>query len=122
MQAGSFANGKYAEGGYYELDAQMNLVKKDDAKAAKFIREKFGIPKKAIVVEESSVLVVDDSGRRWRLPLGDPKFTQKTNEGTLRIAREVATERDLLNAHGTLYELPARECRRLRQNPPRGFP
>ena len=54
-----------------------------------------------------NVLVVDDSGRRWRFPLGDPKFSELTNAGVLRIAREVATERDLLNLHGTFYELPA---------------
>jgi hypothetical protein len=30
-----------------------------------------------------------------------------TDAGALRIAREVATERDLLNLHGTFYELPA---------------
>ncbi len=107
LLAGSFADGKYAEGGYYELDAQMNLVKKDDAKAAKFIRDKFAVPKNVITVDESSVLIVDDSQRRWRLPLGDEQFTQKIKDGHLRIAREVATERDLLDAHGTFYELPA---------------
>jgi len=30
-----------------------------------------------------------------------------TNAAELRISREVATERDLLNCHGTFYELPA---------------
>lgn len=107
LLAGEFKNGKYAENGYYELDAQMNLVKKDDPTTANFIREKFAIPKNAISVENSSVLILDDSDRRWRLPLGDAEFTKKTNGGQLRIAREVATERDLLNAHGTFYELPA---------------
>ncbi len=50
---------------------------------------------------------MDDSKRRWRLPLGDEKFTKKIKKASLRIAREVATERDLLDAHGTFYELPA---------------
>ncbi|MPR33059.1 hypothetical protein [Salmonirosea aquatica] len=107
LLAGQFENGKYTENGYYELDSAMNLVRKDDPKTAQFIREKFAIPKNVMKVEGSSVLIVDDSGRRWRLPLGDEKFTKETNAGNLRIAREVATERDLLNAHGTFYELPA---------------
>ncbi|GHB73017.1 hypothetical protein [Persicitalea jodogahamensis] len=107
LLAGAFSNGKYIESGYYELDSQLNLVKKDDPGTAKFIREKFAIPKDVVHVEASSVLIVDDSGRRWRLPLGDDKFTKEINAGNLRIAREVATERDLLNAHGTFYELPA---------------
>ncbi|RDB07973.1 hypothetical protein [Runella aurantiaca] len=107
LLAGQFSNGKFTENGYYELDSAMNLVKKEDAKTAQFIRDKFAIPKDVISVDEASVLIVDDSGRRWRLPKGNDAFTSKTNSASLRICREVATERDLLNAHGTFYELPA---------------
>ena len=107
LLAGNISNGKFSESGYYELSADMKLEKKDDPKTETFIREKFAIPRNVITVEESSVLVVDDLGRRWRLPLGNSGFTERTNNGTLRIAREVATERDMLNAHGTFYELPA---------------
>lgn len=107
LLAGQFSNGKFSENGYYELDSAMNLVKKEDAKTAQFIREKFAIPREVISVEEASVLIIDDSGRRWRLPKGNEAFTAKTNDAALRICREVATERDLLNAHGTFYELPA---------------
>lgn len=74
---------------------------------AQFIREKFAIPRDVITVDDASVLIVDDNGRRWRLPKGNQAFTVKTQQATLRICREVATERDLLNAHGTFYELPA---------------
>lgn len=93
--------------GYYELDGAMNLVKKDDIKSASFIREHFVIPSNVVSVEESSVLVIDDHGRRWRFPLGSKYFTNQTNNALMRICREVATERDLLNLHGTFYELPA---------------
>jgi hypothetical protein len=85
----------------------MHLVKKDDGKTAQFIREKFAIPREVLSIDEASVLIIDDSGRRWRLPKGNDAFTEKTNSASLRICREVATERDLLNAHGTFYELPA---------------
>ncbi len=95
------------ETGYYELDADMKLMRKDDAKTLDFVRTKFAIPQKVVTVDASSVLVVDDKGRRWRLPLGNDAFTGLTNEGALRICREVATERDLFNCHGTFYELPA---------------
>ena len=60
-----------------------------------------------ITIEESSVLVVDDSKRRWRFPLGNQENTQFIDQGQVRLCREVATERDLLNLHGTFYELPA---------------
>lgn len=89
--------------GYYELNEKMALVKKDDAATEKLINEKFAIPENVVTVDEASVLVVDDKGRRWRLPLGNKGF----DDASLRICREVATERDLFNCHGTFYELPA---------------
>ncbi len=105
--SGNIANGKFVENGYYELDGDMNLVKKEDPRTSQFIRDKFAIPGKVLTIEESSVLMIDDRGRRWRLPLGNSKYDQLINDNLLRICREVATERDLLNAHGTFYELPA---------------
>lgn len=105
--AGTITNGKFGETGYYELDGAMNLVKKDDPATATFIREKFAIPGNIMTIDDASVLMVDDKGRRWRLPKGQEQFTQLTQNNVLRICREVATERDLFNAHGTFYELPA---------------
>lgn len=105
--AGTITGNKFVEQGYYELDAEMTLVKKEDAGTAEFIREKFAIPANVVTVDESSVLIVDDKERRWRLPLGDSHFKNQTDNNLMRICREVATERDLLNAQGTFYELPA---------------
>ncbi|MCF2494440.1 hypothetical protein [Dyadobacter chenhuakuii] len=107
VAAMDYSAGKPTLSGYYELDADMNLVRKEDAKTLSFIQNKFAIPQKVVTVDESSVLVVDDKGRRWRLPLGDNAFTGLTNDGALRVCREVSTERDLFNCHGTFYELPA---------------
>ncbi|WP_321343101.1 hypothetical protein [uncultured Draconibacterium sp.] len=100
-------NGIFSETGYYELDENLNLVRKDDAKTNSFIKEKFAIPENVVEFDNSSVLIIDDSGRRWRLPLGNEAYQQLTNTAQLRICREVATERDLLNCAGTFYELPA---------------
>ena len=93
--------------GYYELDSAMNLKKKEDPDTHTFINEQFAIPKDVVRIDASSVLVIDDLGRRWRLPKGDNSFTGLTEAGALRICREVATERDLFSCHGTFYELPA---------------
>jgi hypothetical protein len=41
------------------------------------------------------------------LPKGDAAFDRDGPLGPSRVDREVATERDLFNAHGTFYELPA---------------
>lgn len=100
-------DGKVTETGYYEMGDKLELIRKDDPKTADFIRSQFAIPQQVIDIESSSVLVVDDAGRRWRLPLGDEAYTNLTNQGALRICREVATERDLFSCMGTFYELPA---------------
>lgn len=93
--------------GYYELDANLNLVLKEDPETEAFIKSKFAIPENVIQIEESSVLIIDDKERRWRLPLGNDAYKPLTDRGHLRICREVATERDLFNSAGTFYELPA---------------
>ncbi len=104
---GTVSDRSFTESGYYELDSLMNLVKVDDPKTASFIREKFAIPNNVITIDDASVLITDESGRRWRLPKGNPKYADLTENSVLRICREVATERDLLNCSGTFYELPA---------------
>ncbi len=85
----------------------MNLVRKEDDKTASFIREKFAVPRQAVIFDKASILVTDDRERRWRLPGGNPAYEGHTGKGLLRICREVATERDLFNCGGTFYELPA---------------
>jgi len=104
---GLLANAESVETGYYEIDDKMNIEKKDDEKTASFIREKFSIPQQAVDIDKGSVLIVDNAGRRWRLPLGNENYSDAVRKGTLRICREVVTERDLFNCHGTFYELPA---------------
>ena len=99
--------GNVTETGYYEMGEELRLIRKDDTETADFIRGKFAIPERVITIDESSVLIVDDSGRRWRLPLGNEAYRTLTDQGVLRICREVATERDLFSCMGTFYELPA---------------
>lgn len=99
--------GKTVETGYYEMGERLELIRKEDEKTADFIRQKFAIPQRAIEIGKGSALIIDDKNRRWRLPLGEESYTALTEQGVLRICREVATERDLFNCHGTFYELPA---------------
>ncbi|GAB3753226.1 hypothetical protein [Spirosoma pomorum] len=107
LAASTYNGGQSTDVGYYELNADMQLVRKEDAGVVNVIKTKFAIPQNVVTINESSVLIVDDKGRRWRLPLGNDAYTTLTNQAALRICREVATERDLLNCHGTFYELPA---------------
>jgi hypothetical protein len=107
ISAVRFNNGMATETGYYELDEELNLEPKNDPETNSFIKEKFGIPQNVVEFEESSVLIVDEKNRRWRLPLGNEAYKPLTSAAQLRICREVATERDLFNCAGTFYELPA---------------
>ncbi len=102
-----FDNGRQQNEGYYELNEKLQLKPVADTAMEAFIQNKLAIPQDAVSVEASSVLVTDDKGRRWRLPLGDQVYDPLTESGQLRICREVATERDLFSCHGTFYELPA---------------
>lgn len=105
--AGRIDHGHFKTTDYYELDGDMKLKKSDHVENRHKIEENFQIPKDLVTIDENSVLVVDDKGRRWRFPKGDAKFDKLTFSGLTRLAREVVTERDLLNLHGTFYELPA---------------
>ncbi len=92
---------------YYELSGEMALQKKDSAGYDSYIRKNLAISSNGMEITSGSVLITDDKGRRWHLPLGSGAFTEPTKKNQLRVCREVATERDLLNLHGTFYELPA---------------
>jgi hypothetical protein len=92
--------------GCYDLDGQLQLRKADDEAGLKWTKQNVAIPKNVLTFDAASVLYVDDQGR-WRLPMGDTAFAHLGLLGDERVCREVCTERDLFNAGGTFYELPA---------------
>jgi hypothetical protein len=91
------ASGKHIE--TYGLDAELKLKPLPWPNNM----QKAAVPTGVLKVDEASVLYTDDKGKRWRLPKGDPAL----DKHEYRVCREVATERDLFNAHGSFYELPA---------------
>ena len=97
----------------YELTADLKLVKQTDAKVTDYVAKNTPIPT-GIVTTDAASVIFEEGGQRWRLPrafpLGDPRNAAQDKllaRSALRKAREVCTERDLLQAHGTFYELPA---------------
>lgn len=92
---------------YYDLDGDMLLQRRDSMEKASYIRKNLAIRSEGMEITPGSVLITDDKGRRWHLPLGARAFTEPTRQNAMRVCREVSTERDLLNLHGTFYELPA---------------
>jgi hypothetical protein len=93
------------EDSLYELDGGLSLRKIEDPEMHAWMRKNLAPPRAVLEVDRASVVYTDESGRRWRLPKGDA-FFDSIREG-VRVSREVSTERDLFNAHGTFYELPA---------------
>ncbi len=87
----------------YELDKKFALTKSTREGAAAKVQKDAPIPQNVIQEDAASLIYVDNGGRRWRIPRG--KKGVKATYG--RVSREVCTERDLFNAGGIFYELPA---------------
>lgn len=94
--------------GYYDMAADMVLKRIEDPEAHSYTKKNTAMPTGGLTIDKASVIYTDEQGKRWRLPRGE--LPEAHPLGAYRIAREVATERDLLNAHGTFYELPARNA------------
>jgi hypothetical protein len=91
----------------YELSADLKLTKMTDPAATAYVEKNTPIPQGIVTTDEASV-VFEESGVRWRLPRSaSPSQDALLARSALRKAREVCTERDMLQAHGTFYELPA---------------
>ncbi len=88
------------DGAAYDLDGGLNLRNAKDAAGAGWTAKNAAIPENKLGADEASAFYTDAKGVRWRLPRG------KATAGA-RVCREVCTERNLLNAFGTFYEMPA---------------
>lgn len=93
--------------GCYELDGDLKLRRVEASDAFADATTRTIIPKGVLAHDEASVIYTDDRNQRWRLPRGDAELDRDGELGPNRVAREVATERDLFNAGGIFYELPA---------------
>lgn len=100
-------NGNVTDAGYYEMGDKLSLHAVDDPQAYDWVKKNVAIPHGVFSVDEASVIFTDDHKNRWRLPKGDAAFDHAGALGDERIDREVCTERDIFNCHGTFYELPA---------------
>jgi hypothetical protein len=99
-------NGETKIRSLYELNADMQLVPTDPANLEK-VKQGTTIPSGEITSDEASVIFTEN-GQHWRLPRSaEINQDNLLAKSSLRKVREVCTERDLLQAHGTFYELPA---------------
>ena len=56
-------------------------------------------------VDEASVIVTHGKNR-LRLPKGSAAYDKQVNHGEVRMVRELESERNIVNVHGTFYEMP----------------
>ena len=92
---------------FYEMGPDMQLRRSDEDSAAIWMNANVAPPRDALGFDAASVIYTDEQGKRWRLPRGRADFSAASPHGVERTAREVVTERDILNAGGTFFELPA---------------
>ena len=104
------ADGKEVDRGFYELDEGMNLNVIHDLEAETWALTHHEVKNGTIEMLPASAVYTDDKGQRWHLPRGNGSFDRYGPLGAERVDREVVTERDLFNCHGTFYELPARNA------------
>jgi len=98
-------SGKAAETAYYVMGADLRLRRADGAAAEKTLREKWATTQD-FEVDAASVIMKDRKGNRYRLPKGADAFSSPSAAGWPRGIREIVTERNMMNIHGTFYELP----------------
>jgi hypothetical protein len=91
----------------YEMGPDMELRATDDPAAVAWATANLTPPRDALAFDAASVVYTDEQNKRWRLPRGRADFAATSPFGVERTAREVVTERDVFNAGGTFFELPA---------------
>lgn len=97
--------------GYYSMGPDMQLRPDGSPEKRDWMQKNVAIPQEILQVDRASVLYIDDQGKRYRLPVGNPLYWRAgSHHRRIRIAREVCTERDLFQAAGVFYELPARNA------------
>jgi len=94
---------------YYEIDGAFRLRRATNNSAENTLRTTYGLTSAAFTVDAASV-VVTEKGKRFRLPKSHASFDSPGLAGWPRGKREVVTERNLFQAHGTFYELPREDA------------
>ncbi len=105
----------------YALRESRNLAVSDlKGKTSEFSKDAFNFgPGKDLSAEvqdhlnrkpkfslDAASVIVESHGERLRLPKGDKAYDQEFAFGWPRTYREIESERELANIHGTFYELP----------------
>ena len=91
--------------GYYRVDKDLNITPVSDPTAESALRAA-AATSQDYQVDAASVIIDDATYGRVRLPKGSSAYDTAGPTGWFRGRREVVTERQVMNIHGTFYELP----------------
>jgi hypothetical protein len=95
------------------MDAALKIRPVENQELRKSVDLGAPIDVKTIHTDNASI-VIEEDGKRYRVPSGiAANNSTQTTTAPVRVCREVATERDLLNVGGTFFELPARNAQGL---------
>ena len=92
--------------GYYEVDGDLRIGRADEDRSEEV--EQIASVKQEFTVDAASVIATL-GGARYRLPKAAAAYDQPFATGWPRCVRECVSERYLVNAHGTFYEMPRDE-------------
>ena len=98
------ANGTAATHRYHLIGGTMELNDTVDATAESALRSSAALTQE--FGSDSASAWVQEGSNRFRLPKLDPLYDAPFAAGWARGIREAVTERELLNCHGTFYEVP----------------
>lgn len=105
-----FASSRADDGGtanqhrYHQIGTNVVLYDMDDGGPESTLRSEAAASRGW--KSDAASVYIEGSGTRYRLPKHDPQYEVPFASGWARGFREVVTERELLNAHGTFYEIP----------------
>ncbi|HPO74022.1 MAG TPA: hypothetical protein PLJ31_14820 [Armatimonadota bacterium] len=100
------ASGQATSAGYYEVDGDLRIGRADEDRSEEV--EQIASVKQEFTVDAASVIMTL-GGARYRLPKAAAAYDQPFATGWPRCVRECVSERYLVNAHGTFYEMPRDE-------------
>ena len=87
---------------YYELNAKLEFStpesRADEVKKIAAIKRDFAVDAASVIMTQGK--------NRYRLPKGDAQFDKPFALGWPRGIRELQSERNTMNIHGTFYEMP----------------
>ncbi|HON08114.1 MAG TPA: hypothetical protein PLW02_08460, partial [Verrucomicrobiota bacterium] len=90
---------------YYEVDGSLVLKATNNPTSESTLRTQYSLDSADFTIDAASVIYTSGA-ERFRLPKTSASYDSPFVSGFPRGLREVVTERNLFQAHGTFYEVP----------------